>query len=66
MKHFISGPTSPKGLLCTGRGKLVDEKKEKKTRSEMRWEMIKEQDSSIEKLTVVNDAQTARIILTLN
>lgn len=32
----------------------------------MRWEMNKVQDSIIEKLTVVNDAQIVRILLTLN
>ena len=56
MKHFISGTTCPKAFLSPGRGKLIDEKKKK--RNEMRWEMMKEQDSLIEKLTVANDATT--------
>lgn len=55
MKHFISGTTCPKAFLSPGRGKLIDEKKK---RNEMRWEMMKEQDSLIEKLTVANDATT--------
>ena len=41
---------------------LVDGKKKR----EMRWEMNKVQDSVIEKLTVVNDAQIVRIAPTLN